>query len=78
LDVTKLILSFVGNNQYRFVAATNQQFKAAYLQIFSENKTTKISAQTLKHTAISWEEYGKYHEQHGGQFANPSFGCVAR
>jgi hypothetical protein len=38
------ILLFVGDNQYRFVAATSKRFQHSYLQLFTEKKTTYVNA----------------------------------
>jgi hypothetical protein len=55
LDDTNLlqhILSYVGNKQYRFVAPVNQNFRSVYLQLFNNNKSTKINASTIQHAKI--------------------------
>ena len=59
IRIIKHILSFVGRNQYRFVAAINKGFKEAYLELFPENKTTHRNASTEKHARICWEEKEK-------------------
>jgi hypothetical protein len=56
LDVLKCIVSFIGKNQYRFVAAINQSFKMTYHQLYPNNKTTYYNASTLKHAMICFEE----------------------
>ena len=49
------VLSFVGKDQYRFVAPTNHQFKEAYLRNFPDC-TTALDASTLARTKICYEE----------------------
>jgi hypothetical protein len=48
----KCILSFVGNNQYRFVALINKEFQNVYLQLFPGNKSTYDNASTVEHAKI--------------------------
>jgi hypothetical protein len=49
------ILSFVGHNQYRFVATINHKFHTIYLQLFPNNKRTHYNISTIEHTKISLE-----------------------
>jgi hypothetical protein len=55
IHILQNILSFVGHNQYRFVAAVNQDFRAAYLQTFPNNKQTCYNASTVEHATICLE-----------------------
>jgi hypothetical protein len=52
LDILQNIISFIGENQYRFVAAVNNDFKAVYLQLFPDNKQTSYNASTVEHVKI--------------------------
>ena len=72
------VLSFVGKDQYRFVAPTNRRFKEAYLLNFPD-RTTALDASTLARTKICNEEcYHDYCDQlikeHGYEFAHEC-GC---
>jgi mRNA-degrading endonuclease HigB of HigAB toxin-antitoxin module len=40
IDIVQQIVSFVGGNQYRFVATINKDFKAAYMKQFPYNQKT--------------------------------------
>ena len=62
LDQSSLteIVSFIGSNQYRFVAAINRRFHDAYLHAFPDNKETEINASTVSHAKICFEEWGMY------------------
>jgi hypothetical protein len=56
------ILSFVGTNQYRFVAAVCTDFKAVYHQLFPENTTTTYyNASSVGHAKICIEECPQMH-----------------
>jgi hypothetical protein len=55
-DILQQMISFVGPNQYRFVAAVRQDFKAAHLQLFPNNKQTYINVLTVKHVKIYLKE----------------------
>ena len=55
-DLLKNILSFVGENQYRFVAVINRRFHEAYLETFPRNFVTYFTASTEKHARIAWDE----------------------
>jgi hypothetical protein len=50
------ILTFVGENQYRFVAAVNRDFHAAYLHVFPGNTLTRIDVSTIRHASICYAE----------------------
>ena len=52
------ILTFVGPNQFRFVAAVNQKFYGAYLQHFPK-KVTYLNASTPNHAKICLYEMDK-------------------
>jgi hypothetical protein len=54
-DLLGQILSYVGRNQYRFVAAINKDFQKIFLQLFPDNKETYINASTIDHVQISLE-----------------------
>jgi hypothetical protein len=56
VNLLRHILSFVGKNQYRFVATINHHFKAAYHQTFPYIKQTYINASTVEHATISYHE----------------------
>jgi hypothetical protein len=60
LDILQHIISFVGQNQYRFVAIINPSFKKVYLQLFPENRETYCNASTIEHAKICFEESGDY------------------
>jgi hypothetical protein len=51
-DTLQHILSFVGCNQYRFVASVSKDFQNAYHQLYPENKTTYCNASTIGHAKI--------------------------
>jgi hypothetical protein len=55
-DIVKCIVSFVGRNQYRFVATINHDFKASYQQLYPFNKRTYYNARTVGHAKICYEE----------------------
>jgi hypothetical protein len=50
------ILSFVGDNQYRFVALINKNFQDVYLRTFNYNKSTYYNASTVEHTDVCIDE----------------------
>jgi hypothetical protein len=50
------ILTFVGKNQYRFVAAVNRDFHAAYLHAFPGNTLTRIDLLTIGRATICYAE----------------------
>jgi hypothetical protein len=54
-DVVQRIVSFVGPNQYRFVAAVNNTFKVAYCSEFPGNKSTYLHVSTVEHAKICFE-----------------------
>jgi hypothetical protein len=54
-DVLQRIISFVGPNQYRFVAEVNHDFKAAYCYIFPDDKRTYYNASTVNHAKSCYE-----------------------
>jgi hypothetical protein len=56
MDVLKTIVSFVGTNQFRFVAAFSKDFKAIYLQLFDNNTDTYYNATTKEHINICFED----------------------
>jgi hypothetical protein len=64
-DIVQHIVSLVGTNQYRFVAAINSDFKAAYLQLFPSNTKPYINGSTRKHAEISIES--RYYDDPGGR-----------
>ena len=55
-DILSNVLSYVGPTQYRFVAMINQNFKAIYLKLFRNDKTTYLNASTVGHAKICWNE----------------------
>ena len=56
LDVLKHVLTFVGDNQYRFVAGVSRCFQQAYSDVFSENKKTYLNASTEDLARFCWSE----------------------
>jgi hypothetical protein len=56
LDILKYILSFVGWNQYRFVASVNHTFYDAYLHLFPRNKFTYYTASSIRQAMICYQE----------------------
>jgi hypothetical protein len=57
LDVRQHIISFVGKNQYRFVAAISRNFQAGYLQLYPDNKQTYYNVSTVEHADICFESH---------------------
>jgi hypothetical protein len=55
LGILQHIVLFVGNNQYRFVAAISKDFQSLYLSLFSQSKETNYNVSTVKHAKISME-----------------------
>jgi hypothetical protein len=51
-DFLQHIISSVGCNQYRFVAAVSKDFRNAYLQLFPQNMSTYYNASTIEHADI--------------------------
>jgi hypothetical protein len=49
------ILPFVGDHQYRFVAAVNRNFHTAYVTIFPK-KVTRFNVSTIEHAKICFDE----------------------
>jgi hypothetical protein len=62
LEILEQIVSFVGKNQYRFVAAINKDFQATYLHLFPDNKQTYVNASTIEHAEISFEYHCRREE----------------
>jgi hypothetical protein len=56
INILQIVLSFVGKNQYRFVAAVSHDFKAAYIQTFPYNKRTYYNTSTVQHATICYNE----------------------
>ena len=58
LHILQLIISFVGDKQYRFVAATNRRFQEAYVANFPGKKETTYSmaARTEELAKLCWNE----------------------
>ena len=58
LDIPLLreIVSFIGPNQYRFVAMINGRFRMTHLQLYPQNTNTYINVSTLNHAKIVFEE----------------------
>jgi hypothetical protein len=56
MDVLSCILSFVGPNQYRFVAPISQKFRAAYAHTFNNETITSINTCSIAHTKICLNE----------------------
>lgn len=58
LDVSLIseIISFIGPNQYRFVAGINKSFRWAHLQVFPYGKKTALNASTLELAKICFGE----------------------
>jgi hypothetical protein len=57
------IISFVGKNQYRFVAAINRDFQAVYLKLFPDNKQTYYNASTVGHAALCYNDLVESNEK---------------
>ena len=64
IDMLKNIISFVGCDQYRFIAGANRSFQEAYLKVFSENKRTYFNASTEELARFCWSEIGPNHWNH--------------
>jgi hypothetical protein len=71
VDILLHIISFVGVNQYRFVAAINKEFQTAYLQLYPNNKKTYYNASTLKHTVICFECFLDKRHEYGNWITEP-------
>ena len=56
VDVLRLVVSFVGRKQYRFIATISQSFHAAYVQEFPKDKKTVLNASTIEFAKICWED----------------------
>ena len=56
MDVLSCILSFVGPNQYRFVAPISQKFRAAYAHTFNNETKTSINTYSIAHAKICLNE----------------------
>jgi hypothetical protein len=56
LDVSLIseIMSHVGDYQYRFIASVNRRFQEAYLEVFPQNKKTRVNASTLDFVGTNW------------------------
>jgi hypothetical protein len=61
VDILKNIVSFIGEYQYRFVAAINKDFHIAYVQLYSNNKETYYNASTVEHAKICLESLSLHH-----------------
>ena len=59
-DLFPHILSFVGKDQFRFIAAVNRSWKDAYTELFPHKKTI-LNASTVEHAKICWDELGYDH-----------------
>jgi hypothetical protein len=55
------ILPFVGRHQYRFVAAVNRNFRAAYVTAFPK-KVTCFNVSTIEHARICFLEMRHLHQ----------------
>ena len=73
LDVVRIIISFVGKNQYRFIAGINQTFKTAYLQVFPENFQTYVRVSSVEVAKFCLEDIGvpSYYRR----FITPRYFC---
>jgi hypothetical protein len=60
VDILRAIVSFVGMNQYRFVATINKDFMATYLKLFPNNKETYINGSTVNHATICVVEWNHF------------------
>ena len=63
-DILRLVLSYVGPKQYRFVAIINKQFKKVYKEIFPKNTRTRLNASTVGHAEICWNEINPRNRNH--------------
>ena len=50
------IISFIGPNQYRFVAAIDKSFHASYVNLFPNDTKTYVSASTMGYAKICLDE----------------------
>ena len=60
----KEIISFVGPNQYFFVASIHTKFYNAYRDTFPQQTTTFLNASTIEHAKFCWEEGAKNTEEY--------------
>ena len=56
VDVLRLVVSFIGPKQYRFIAVISQSFHEAYVREFPNDTATFLNASTVAYTKICWEE----------------------
>ena len=56
MDVLSCILSFVGPNQYRFVAPISQKFRAAYAHAYNNETTTSMNTFSNAHAKLCLNE----------------------
>ena len=56
VDVLKHVLTFVGENQYRFVAGVSRCFQQAYSDVFPASQTTYLNASTENIARLCWSE----------------------
>ena len=56
VDILRLVVSFIGQKHYRFIAIISQSFHSAYAQEFPKDTTTKLNASTIEYAKICWEE----------------------
>jgi hypothetical protein len=61
-NILQNIISFVGQNQYRFVAAVNRDFQAVYLQLFPDNKHTYYNASSVGHATLCYNDLAESNE----------------
>jgi hypothetical protein len=63
VDILQHIISFVGVNQYRFVAPISHGFQLVYLKLYPGNKQTYFNASSLEHAEISLEGQDNRHSK---------------
>ena len=56
MDILRLVVSFIGPKQYRFIATISQRFHAAYVHEFPNDTATIINASTVEYAKICWNE----------------------
>ena len=56
MDALRLIFSFVGPKQYRFIAMVNRCFHETHLATFPGDTTTYLTGSTIKRAEICWLE----------------------
>ena len=78
MDVLRLIVSFIGPKQYRFIALINLSFHAAYIQAFPKDTETKLDASTVELAKVCWDELKlrTTNQQWQLSYSAARFGCL--